>query len=354
LIVVIVIIAILAGVLIPTFGMVIERAHKSNDTADAVDMTNKLRENDQFLTRNLEVDEVINYLTANHSYTLQTRSKNTSFWYDRTTKSIVLKDTDEMLTGKSALLPNSQIVYAQTAYTQDKVEAISATHPECLYIDQKVNAITSAVAGIRNLGKANDLTATFTATVTNNADLAKYAALTTYLNGFNPATTMYVTEDSYNTKATQGSAVTKIVFSTNMSYLAKPELTNEMKTIMQDLTIKIELPQTIKFIETGALSWVTTEIAKNIVVQNKDVVCQSGSLPATGIDLGVSVSQTPVNVKKLIAGTDFTITSTGITFTNTVENLGKIVITKRLGNYYDIRIFNEQGMLIANALNVTY
>ena len=111
LIIVIAIIGVLAGVLIPTFAGVIEKAKLASDQSDVKNMNTVVKLQSVLDDRAYyEAYEVKELLKSEGFEKLQSQVKGYSYWYDRAANEILLKKTEEIV--GNPIAQGSMIAYA--------------------------------------------------------------------------------------------------------------------------------------------------------------------------------------------------------------------------------------------------
>ncbi|MEG1804027.1 MAG: prepilin-type N-terminal cleavage/methylation domain-containing protein, partial [Clostridia bacterium] len=266
LIVVIVIIAILAGVLIPTFGMVIERARVSNDTTNVKNMNQYLALAAlDYKVSHFTADEVKNILIE---FDLKAEQKGKSLWYDRANNKMVIDDDTTTLNPVGAkvndshfnALNNISSAYAEPAQPKAKIlnfspalEAVG-NNTAWLYMDSNNNKpVGKAINTIKNLieetKKANKnsvgrstLLATFnTAIATLNPNVKEV------LQNFSPATTLYIASDGFYSSIENPKtdiSLVQVLNFTNVVFIdgLKTLPVSDFKTYQPDIKIRVVNP----------------------------------------------------------------------------------------------------------------
>lgn len=148
LIVVIAIIGILAAVLLPTISGFIEKARISNDKQDAANMTLLLKTHfESDIYDEIEAPEIRTIVNMyDKNYTFIPRSKNVSFWYNRSTECI------EVLTTSEAESLLSNFVYAASG-NQTQLEEI---YPGMLFLNKSGSSLANAIYGMRNANSVEE------------------------------------------------------------------------------------------------------------------------------------------------------------------------------------------------------
>lgn len=287
LIVVIAIIAILTTVAIIGYNTYIEQANLSVDQTELRNMNNviqlhMIQEN----KTEMDIHGVVKLLTEDNNFTLATKSKNYTYWFDRATNQLVLEKTDNMLCKTNCVVDDeeeeslsggsSSITFLSTSvtYTRDEVGAI-AEDPRYVLIDQSNKNIARAVNGIRNLAN----------TAQNEVDLANKfdsfkksvnnSTIAVVLDQFNPTKTLYVGENKMISSSHD--SVTKVVFSLGITSIPKNN-----SSVIQINVNEIAIPSTVLFVSSGAF----TELKNtaHVVTLNKKTVLFDNSFPASIIN----------------------------------------------------------------------
>ncbi|MEG1804433.1 MAG: prepilin-type N-terminal cleavage/methylation domain-containing protein, partial [Clostridia bacterium] len=286
LIVVIVIIAILAGVLIPTFGGIIERARVSNDTTNVTNM------NKQLGIYKLETGlKSIDYHTAYNvivasGLTPTASSSGNSIWYDTVRSEVKLANTKTAIEGSVKLAydytPNQAYAETTSIYAND-VSALS-TDKNYLYFDFGDNVISNAIKQIRSY--ADHISTSFATIIAGVAEQTTANKLNqsvkVHLDKFDPATNpiIYISQ-SNNTITQRGNELrmaSNIVFDLGVTIIpsAKYESVSLYSTVGNSTTLStIKLPDSVKIVCVGAFS---TLIGANVFVNNSDVLYEQGAI----------------------------------------------------------------------------
>ena len=150
LIIVIAIIGVLAGVLIPTFAGVIEKAKIANDQASlknfntVLSIEATLRDTSYF-----EDWEVVEILSREGYTEIKATSKEMRFWYNRETNA--MEYLTDAAAGVGATASLTAFADGEQVFTQNRVAAVSKARPELLYMDQNASPLRTAIDTINYL-----------------------------------------------------------------------------------------------------------------------------------------------------------------------------------------------------------
>lgn len=365
LVIVIAVIAILAAILIPTFGKIIDSAKFSADTSSARSMSmltkdaaiNGATYEEQALDTNgnpkvvdgkpvmitykynmNEVPQVVKFLKQN-GYDLVPTSKNTSYWYNRSTGDVqIAKDTDAFseentnaalkpvaknisLSADSDISLSADLQGNSTTFTQDCLEALLINKPEMVFIDQNItkNPVSKMIDTIYNLPtKAateasvdlNILPATGISDAQHNSVALKMyqtfeaqkaalissnvlsgaASSLSYIEQFSPKTAYYVAPTA--TFSAQGYNGTTVGSVTNFQFLQTVFAPNVKEMVVSPLfenstmlfASSINIPSTVQKFSDYALTQVA---AGTVIILNNSY--SHAALPPTAINVGAIV-----------------------------------------------------------------
>ena len=272
-IVVIAIIAILAAVVLPTFAGFIDRSRFSTDVQKAASFTRIMEahviESDESLDA-IRVREVIeDFIGEPIDFTPS--ASNTGFFYLEETNRVVAAKYDQALNFEVELKHDR----FDWLYRHDVSANASSFHSPSEIFGQGNHLLTTegspvalAVRFIYDLADAGGrLDADYQLGVQSIEDYNSNAILNTVLNLFNmgisagvqsrveamieyydPATTLYVNNVTWATRATEGASITKVVFAPGLINLPAFNLSHEALPLTS-----LTLPNSIRSIETGAL-----------------------------------------------------------------------------------------------------
>ena len=337
LIVVIAIIGVLAAVLIPTFSGAIDSARQASDKSDVTHMNQelmiyKIQEN----VSSVDYHSALLWLTTN-GYSLESSANGYAYWFDEDAEQLVYAQVDEAIS-------NANVASADGDEFYDDPGKIAANKNLTLIDRRTDNPIITAVNGIRNLvqeassvgSAAGDINAQLTTLYQKCVDMVD-GDVATHLSKFNPATTLYITENGVYTGLT-GTA-SAVVFSDTLRVIDKSTTGDTAAYQVQDGAV-INLPHTVALVMEGALSGIepasgstkpvkiTAEKAQFMKDSISDAVKDASDietievLEVTGsIDFGVSYGKIKEGVVeyadksrktfRLEAGDDQTFTLTG-------------------------------------------
>ena len=251
LIVVIAIIGVLAAVLIPTFSGAIDSARQASDKSDVTHMNQelmiyKIQEN----VSSVDYHSALLWLTTN-GYSLESSAKGYAYWFDEDAEQLVYAQVDEAIT-------NANVVSADGDGIYDDPGKI-AKNPNLTLIDRRTdNPIITAVNGIRNLvqeassvgSAAGDINAQLATLYQKCVDMVD-GDVATHLSKFNPATTLYITENGVYTSLSE-EAATAVVFSDTLRIIDKSTTGSPNYPVANGAVI--ELPKTVALVMEGSLS----------------------------------------------------------------------------------------------------
>ena len=283
LIVVIAIIGILAAVLIPTFSGAIQSARQASDKSDVAHMNQelliyKIQEN----VSSVDYHSALLWLTTN-GYSLTSTADGYGYWFDEEEEKLIYANVEEVISG------------AASAAEEEFLDDPGRIGPTgWTLIDRRSdNPVIAAVNGIRSLVK--EASASGNAVTEINARLSELfaeqlkkaegnAAAYAYLEKFDPANTLYITESGVYSgngeTAGEGegaaSIKTAVVYADSLRVLDKaPSVTTETYTLAEGAVL--ELPKTVALVMNGSLSGIT---GTNVTVKADRAQFLEGSLNA--------------------------------------------------------------------------
>lgn len=146
LIVVIAIIGILAAVLIPSITSYIKKAKVSKGVQEAKNISVVLAAEAAFQDREYFEPYEISRIIEEYDYSLESTIKDYRFWYDASKNEVKFLSMEEAFSSN-----NKQNLSSTKTFTQDCIEALSASHPEYRYVDTFDDELTQIVYTVRNL-----------------------------------------------------------------------------------------------------------------------------------------------------------------------------------------------------------
>lgn len=303
LVIVIAVIAVLAAVLIPTFSTVINKANQSADVQTARTMSTIAKagaingaydESGRVYDMNY-VPDVVAYLKS-QNFELTPKSKDTSFWYNRATGDVsIAKDSDMFFAigeGASAsfdgfqnyALSGNQLGDPDATFTQDCPEALVASMPNMVFIDQdSTNPVTQAINTIYNLvpttGTYEEKTAAmataFATAVENNEALKKLfnvkagatpsASYNYLVNNYQPANCYYISNDGGYTADTTSKTLNAAVVQAGTTTIGKFQ-GDSAQSITFASNVVVNVPSSVTTFADGAFS--SFDSKATIVVNN--------------------------------------------------------------------------------------
>lgn len=274
LIVVIAIIGILAAVLIPSITGFITKAKLSNDRTDAANMTKILS---LYTLENgiddLEVPE-IRYIVNNvePQYEFVPRVSGYHFVYNEITKKVELMSLDEIKSG----------VHASGEPTR-KLEEIN---DNLLLLDVNGSQIARSLYAIRNLSSTSDFTLQLA--LLNRANTGVNFS---YLEEYNPDTTLYINDMFGISDSTTGS-VTAVVFSDDIR-----SIPSNIPLNITQLPSTVKLPTSVSIIEGGAFAHITSN-TKLDTSKTPYLLISNGAVSESIKNRSNLPQETEINLKK--------------------------------------------------------
>ncbi len=198
LVIVIAVIAVLAAILIPTFGNVIKSARLEKARANANNATKQLRIEAVYDNVSYYSTERAKEILEEKGYDLKTEVKGYSFYYN------VSSNTVEYLEDSAVLSNSTDSGGIKTVYADGEakaypitVETINEKKTHYRYIDND-GAYTSIISAIKNLPKNGnnsifEMKMKFDAMVKSNK--TAYNAASSHFNNFNTDNALYFSED---------------------------------------------------------------------------------------------------------------------------------------------------------------
>ena len=279
---VIAIIGVLAAVLIPTFSGAIDSARQASDKSDVTHMNQelmiyKIQEN----VSSVDYHSALLWLTTN-GYSLESSAKGYAYWFDEDAEQLVYAQVDEAIS-------NANVASADGDGTDgiyDDPGKIAANKNLTLIDRRTDNPIITAVNGIRNLVQEASSESTFAEIITEMGTLYnKYietvsGTVKDYLENFNPATTLYITENGVYSGANQDSdsTATTVVFSDTLRVIDKGL---GSATYQIDSDMAIELPKTVAVVMDGALSSIVPVSGATVTIAGEKAQFIEGSVNPT-------------------------------------------------------------------------
>ncbi|MFA5450195.1 MAG: type II secretion system protein [Clostridia bacterium] len=257
LIVVIAVIGILAAVLIPTFGYIIETSRKRADESDARNMTTELVSFVQM--NNLSFNDIDAPLIRNvveSNYSFIPRVSGYHFFFDKEERAI-----------KVGTFNDGVVAYA--AVSGEELEEI---RPGFLLLDKGGSDLAEAIYGIRNLENINDFASLALKAKNAGADSA-------IIDSFSPQNTIYISSIGGITETAVGYLnKTKVIFADNVQTIPSLIFYQGESTVELNLTESIKLPPLVSTIEKGAFSYidfVNTDVL--ITASNSNILVETGA-----------------------------------------------------------------------------
>lgn len=280
LIVVIAIIAILTTVAIIGYNTYIEQANLSVDQTELRNMNNviqlhMIQEN----KTEMDIHGVVKLLTEDNNFTLATKSKNYTYWFDRATNQLVMVKTNDFLydgseNQEASVGKNSSFTFLSTSktYVRDEVGAI-AKDPRYILIDQSNKEIVTVVNSIRNLAESvsgpSDLVNKYNSLLAKIKDKNAQHVKTLITQEFNPENTLFIGDNRMVSASTN--SVSKVIFNLGISSIP---MNRSNVSVIELETLNI--PSTVQYVSTGAFSTITSEI--KIVPNNKNTLFLNNSV----------------------------------------------------------------------------
>lgn len=192
LVIVIAVIAVLAAILIPTFGNVIKSARLEKARANANNATKQLRIEAVYDNVSYYSTERAKEILEEKGYDLKTEVKGYSFYYN------VSSNTVEYLEDSAVLSNTTETGGIKTVYADGEakaypitVETINENKTQYRYIDND-GAYTSVISAIKNLPKNNNNNLSAMATAFGKLKLLEAA---NHFNNFSTTNALYFSED---------------------------------------------------------------------------------------------------------------------------------------------------------------
>lgn len=323
LVIVIAVIAVLAAILIPTFGNVIKSARLEKARANANNATKQLRIEAVYDNVSYYSTERAKEILEEKGYDLKTEVKGYSFYYN------VSSNTVEYLED-SAVLSNStdsggiKIVYADgeaKAYPIT-VETINEKKTQYRYIDND-GAYTSIISAIKNLPKngnnsISEMKIKFDAMVKSNK--TAYNAASSHFTNFNTDNALYFSEDGepiITVAAGSDFTFKNVVFQEGIIGIAEFNNTPSGDASASDYTSKITIenavviPASVKYIDGNAFKGFYGK-SNETTGDDKLSLILTGSnnpLPSTGLsNVTVSSGQSDTRGNTIVLGAnDYTL-----------------------------------------------
>lgn len=267
LVIVIAVIAILAGVLIPTFGGIIERANESNDT-QLVATINKLLFVEETITGRDPNDavEIQKMLKAN-GVRLQTKSEGKYLWYDIEGKQVILAGLDDngiVLPGSNN--PTQPAAIADVEETEKGGFNPDITTPEnfikgYLFLsEESKDGLAEAIHGLRNpigKGEEEEIVASMKTSLRNSLNEIKalkgeQSQLHQQLDAYMNKTAVMTEKGTICMDGVNAGDVKRVIVHSNMKEVTEKALT-DLKENFESVKV-VDLHSDVKSIEEDAIS----------------------------------------------------------------------------------------------------
>lgn len=280
LIVVIAIIAILAVVSVVGYNAFIERANLSSDNQTLASMNNVLNTHTAVNFEELDADDVKYIInTANgEEFNFTPKTKGYGFFYVEAEKQIVLMKYDDF---ENYVSPINEGDTPEEIFGKGKYVLSESGH-----------AIANLVYGIKNLGKADNLSEEF------NRLLATYPDKSDYIYNMGPAHSVYVSNEGW--KFSSSIQYKRIIFATDTVHI--PSALNLPQTVMPKVTAKF--PRTVKSIDEHSFSQFGTKL--DMQISNKDMYIAEDAFTTSQLSTyGLTVKSIPSLALKYYNGTEY-------------------------------------------------
>ena len=222
LVIVIAVIAVLAGVLIPTFGGIIERANYSNDNQIVANI-NKVLVVEKIITDENpnDVVEIQKYIKEN-GLSLKTKSEDNYIWYDIEENQVFLAKLDLSEANNPALVTSEETIPVE--FNAD-LTAPEAFIKDYLFLSEEADGdLAKCIWTLRNPKSKQELVDSLKAISELENGSTLYANLDALMNR-----TAVMTEDDTFYIGEDGSAVTRIIVSSEMTTV-KENSVKDLKT----------------------------------------------------------------------------------------------------------------------------
>lgn len=292
LIVVIAIIAVLAVVSVVGYNTFIERANLSSDNQTLASMNNVLKTHTAVNFEDLDADDVkyIIELANGGEFEFTPKTKNFGFFYVQAEKKIVLMKYDEFQNYTSPSQLSTGLSTTKLINEGDTPEEIFGKGKYVL--SEKGHAIANLVSSIKNLGKADDLSAEF------NRLLVTYPDMTDYIYKMGPAHSVYVSNEGW--KFSSSIQYKRIIFATDTVHI--PSALDLPQTVMPKVTAK--LPRSVKSIDENSFSIFGTKL--DIQITDKDINVAENAFTTSQLStFGLTVNAIPSLALKYHNGTEY-------------------------------------------------
>jgi len=301
LVIVIAVIAVLAAILIPTFGSVIKSARLEKARANANNATKQLRIEAVYDDVSYYSTERAKEILEEKGYDLKTEVKGYSYFYN------VSSNTVEYLEDSAVLNNSTESGGIKTVYADGEakaypitVETINESKTQYRYIDND-GAYTPIISAIKNLPKngnnsISEMKIKFDAMIKSNK--TAYNAASSHFTNFNTDNALYFTEDGDPIiTLVAGSSFTfkNVVFQEGVTGIAEfnntPDGDASGSNYTSEITIEnaVVVPASVKYIDENAFKGF---FGKSNDGENNLSLILTGSnnpLPSAGLQ-GVTVS----------------------------------------------------------------
>ena len=264
LVIVIAVIAVLAGVLIPTFGGIIERANYSNDNQIVANINKVLVVEDIITGREPnDVVEIQKYIKEN-GLSLKTKSEDNYIWYNIEKNQVFLAKLD--LSGTNpALVTSEETIPVEFNKELTAPEAFISGY---LFLSEEADGdLAECIRTLRNPESKQDLVDSLKAISELENGSTLYANLNALMNR-----TAVMTEYGtfYVGDAGNESVVTRIIVSSVMSTVEESSVSN-LKTRFPNIIV-VDFHSGVKNVTAGAVGVISSDSNKIYFVYNNDEI----------------------------------------------------------------------------------
>lgn len=264
LVIVIAVIAVLAGVLIPTFGGIIERANYSNDNQIVANINKVLVVEDIITGRGPnDVVEIQKYIKEN-GLSLKTKSEDNYIWYNIEKNQVFLAKLD--LSGTNPALVTSEETIPVEFNTD--LTAPEAFIKDYLFLSEEADGdLAKCIWTLRNPNSAKDLSDSLKAISELENGSTLYANLDALMNR---TAVMTKTGTYYAGEAKDEATVTRIIVSSVMDVVEESSVSG-IKTRFPNVIV-VDFHSGVKDIKPEAVAIIDTAGAELYYVYNNDEI----------------------------------------------------------------------------------
>ncbi len=199
--IVIAVIAVLAGILVPTLTNVINKANIQKGNTTALRISTYLGTEAAFNDRTYYEDYELEDMAKAGGYGLKSPAKGYSYWYDRSENRVYFKKTDDVL--KSGSLSDATAAGAIKVYADSTTDNSNTLEPRAFFTNKNIRYIEKGSNSLTNVIEAiefGDVDSIKTRIENISKDSKVVAAAKEHFEKFSPSNCAYITNDGWKGK----------------------------------------------------------------------------------------------------------------------------------------------------------